>query len=185
MKTTKTKDLILISLFAALTAMGAYISIPIGIVPITLQSLFCLLAAMLLGSKRAALSQLLYIFIGLAGLPVFSGGKGGLTFILSPTFGFVLGFIICALMVGYISEKNNASFINFFTASILGTLVIYAFGIFLFYFNMKYLSFKDMTFKAILTVTTLPFIPGDLIKCFAASLAAVPVYKSAKKLNYI
>ena len=93
MKTT-TREITLISLFSALTAIGAFISIPLGPVPITLQTLFVLLAGFLLSPRSAALSQIVYIGIGLAGVPIFSGFTGGLQAILKPSFGFLVGFVI-------------------------------------------------------------------------------------------
>lgn len=185
MKKIKTKDLVLIALFASLTSIGAQISIPIGPVPITLQSLFCLLSALILGAKGGALSQILYVFMGLIGLPVFSGGQGGLTFAISPTFGFVIGFIMCAYAVGIISSKLNKTVLNYFIASLVGTIIIYLFGIIFFYFNMKYLVHKNLNFYTILKLTTIPFLPGDLLKCIVASLVAVPVSLRAKKEGYI
>ena len=91
----KTKDFITVSLFAALTAVGAFISIPLGAVPITLQLLFTLLSGILLRENLGALSQIVYISLGLIGLPIFAGGKGGIGILLSPTFGFLIGYIIC------------------------------------------------------------------------------------------
>lgn len=185
MKKMKTKDLVLIALFAALTAIGAQLSIPIGPVPITLQSLFCLLSALILGAKGGALSQILYVIMGFIGLPVFSNGQAGLTFALRPTFGFIIGFIACAYVVGTISTKLNKTVLNYFLSSLAGTIIIYLFGIIFFYFNMKYLVHKDLNFYTILKLTTIPFLPGDLLKCIVASLVAVPVSLRAKKEGYI
>ncbi len=183
MKNLKTRELILIALFVALTSIGAYITIPFGPVPITLQSLFCLLSALLLGAKLGALSQILYLLIGLAGLPIFSGGKGGIGFILYPTFGFVLGFIAAALITGYISEKLGSSPKSYLLASLCGTLTIYLLGSLGFYLNMNFIVSKSVDLSYVLKVTILPFIPGDLLKAFSASLVAVPIIKTTKKLQ--
>lgn len=185
MKNLRTKDLVLIALFAALTAIGAQLSIPIGPVPITLQSLFCLLAGLILGAKGGAMSQILYVLMGLIGLPVFANGQAGLTFALKPTFGFVIGFILCAYIVGSLSSKLNKNVFNYFLCSLVGTFIIYLFGIIFFYFNMKYLVHKNLNLYTILKLTTIPFIPGDLLKSIVASLVAVPVSLRAKKEGYI
>jgi len=81
------------SLFGALTAMGALISIPLQPVPVTLQTLFLYLAGSLLGGGLGALSQTVYIMLGVIGLPVFSGGKAGLGVLMGPTGGYLVGFV--------------------------------------------------------------------------------------------
>lgn len=100
----KTRDMILISMFAALTAIGAFIKIPTPIVPFTLQYLFCAYSGVLLGAKHGLYSQLLYVGIGLMGIPIFANG-GGPTYIFQPTFGYLLGFILCAYVIGKSTEK--------------------------------------------------------------------------------
>ncbi len=72
-----TKEMVLASLFTALTAIGAFLSIPVGSVPITLQSLFVILSGLLLGPKLGALSQLVYVLLGLLGVRIFAGFSGG------------------------------------------------------------------------------------------------------------
>ena len=94
-----TRDLVLIPLFAALFSIGAFIKIPIGLVPASLQTIFVLLAGMLLGARRGALAVLLYLLLGLIGLPVFTAG-GGPGYILHPTFGYLLGMLPAAWLAG-------------------------------------------------------------------------------------
>ncbi len=94
------------ALFAALTAIGAFIKIPLPPVPISLQTFFVVLAGLLLGAKYGTLSQILYLFIGLAGVPVFIEG-GGILYILKPTFGYLIGFIFCAFTIGKIVHQNE------------------------------------------------------------------------------
>lgn len=105
------RELALITLFAALTALGARVAIPLPFtpVPVTLQVLFPLLAGLLLGSKRGALSQAEYVAAGLAGLPVFAKGGSGLTYFLGPTGGYLLGFIAAAFVVGELAAMNRRS----------------------------------------------------------------------------
>jgi len=79
----KTRNLIIVAMFAALTAIGAFIKVPIPYVPFTLQYLFCALAGLVLGSKLGALSQIVYVAIGLSGVPVFTEG-GGIGYIFKP-----------------------------------------------------------------------------------------------------
>ncbi|WP_312461130.1 biotin transporter BioY, partial [Proteiniclasticum sp.] len=93
-----TRELTLLPLFTVLTAVGAFIKIPIGAVPVSLQTVFVLLSALLLG-KKAAISQGVYVLLGLLGLPIFTGG-GGIGYVLTPTFGYLMGFIAAAFIVG-------------------------------------------------------------------------------------
>lgn len=90
---SKTKTLIYCSLFTALIAAGAFIKIPVPVVPFTLQYLFTMLAGLLLGSKRGTISVVAYMLLGLAGLPIFSEG-GGLWYVFKPSFGYIIGFCL-------------------------------------------------------------------------------------------
>ena len=97
--------MLLAALFAALTAVGAFLKIPVGTVSFTLQVFFTCMAGVLLGPYWGALSQLVYVALGLAGLPIFTMG-GGLTYFAVPTFGFLLGLIPMAFVVGLLSRKG-------------------------------------------------------------------------------
>ena len=103
----KTKDMILVALFAALTAVGAFIRIPLGISTITLQFLFTALAGVLLGAKLGALSQAVDVLLGLVGVPIFASG-GGLQYVFNPTFGFLVGLIPTAYLIGKLAEKDRS-----------------------------------------------------------------------------
>jgi biotin transport system substrate-specific component len=179
-----TRDLIITSLFTALTAIGAFISIPIGPVPITLQSLFVILSGLILGSKLGMLSQIAYVLLGLVGLPVFSGGSGGLGSIFHPTFGFLIGFIIAAYIVGKISEKNKSIIVIAF-AVILGSIIIYVIGVPYFYFIFTNYMGKDINFYGALKYSCIPFIPGDIIKAaIAIVLGKQLVTRLSKVANF-
>lgn len=126
-----TRDIILIGLFAALMAVGAYIKVPNPFnpaVPITFQLFFCIYSGVLLGSKKGLASQLIYIAIGLIGVPVFAGG-GGFGYVASPTFGYILGFAVCAFVVGYIVEgQTKIGTVTVTMAAIAGLLANYLIG---------------------------------------------------------
>lgn len=112
-----------------MTAIGAFIKIPLPIVPFTLQIIVVFLAGALLGSKRGLQSQLVYLFVGLAGLPVFTQG-GGFTYVLQPTFGYLIGFAAGAYVIGLIIERiEEPTPKHFMMANLVGTLVIYAIGV--------------------------------------------------------
>lgn len=122
--------------FSILTAISAQISIPIKPVPFTLQTMIVLLAGVFLGAKNGAYSQLIYIFLGAIGLPVFAqtaDGTMGLARLIGPTGGYLLAFPIAAYLVGYLTEKNQKYFtviISMFVAELVviafGTLYLYA-----------------------------------------------------------
>ena len=103
----KTKDLTKTALLAALIAIGAFISIPIGPIPFTLQNFFVFMAGLLLLPEYAALSVLSYVLLGLVGLPIFSGFKGGINYIFSPTFGFLIAFIIGAFVISKLAHGKT------------------------------------------------------------------------------
>ncbi|AGK95243.1 biotin transporter BioY [Clostridium pasteurianum] len=171
-----TRGMILTALFAALTAVGAFIRIPIGPVPITMQALFTILAGIILGARVGAMSQLIYVLLGLIGLPIFADGTGGLTHVVSPSFGYLIGFIISAFVIGKIVERSEKiTFIKMFAICILGIIIIYLIGIPYLYVILKNVLFKEITFQYALKIGFLVFIPGDLLKVVIASLLAVKV----------
>ena len=161
------RQMTLISLFAALTAVGAFISIPLYPVPLSLQSLFTLLAAMILGSVMGASSQIIYVLLGVIGLPVFAGFKAGIGILFGPTGGFLLGFIISAYIIGKIVElKKEKNIFYYFLAGIIGTLILYIIGI------TQLSLVTGIGIKKAITVGMLPFLPGDILKILAASFIA-------------
>lgn len=99
----KVKELVLFSLFTALTAIGAFIRVPVPLCPFTLQLLFTTLSGLILGSRKGAASVAVYVALGLSGVPVFTQG-GGPGYIFQPTFGYLLGFIAGAWLTGKLSE---------------------------------------------------------------------------------
>ncbi len=167
MKTT-TREITLISLFSALTAIGAFISIPLGPVPITLQTLFVLLAGFLLSPRSAALSQIVYIGIGLAGVPIFSGFTGGFQAILKPSFGFLVGFVIASIIASVLSKKNHTP-VGIFVAGAVATLSMYMIGIPYMAFILNHVMDGGFSFMGILNMGLFLFLPGDLLKLVIAT----------------
>lgn len=168
-----TKEMILVSLFTALTAIGAFLSIPIGDVPITLQSLFVILSGLLLGPKLGSLSQLVYVLLGLSGVRIFAGFSGGPQTILKPSFGFLIGFIFAAYIVGKIAYNGKSiSLRQVFLATLAGTLVIYLFGVPYMYFILNTVVGKPLPFSVALKTGCIIFLPGDILKAILSSLIA-------------
>lgn len=160
------------ALMAALTAVGAYIIIPIGPVPITLQSFFVLLSGYLLGKKYGILSQITYLLLGAFGLPIFSGGQGGLGVIAGPTGGFLISFAIAAWIAANCSGNKKKDFF-ILAAAVLSNYII----------GSLYFSFVTKTgIIASLNLTVIPFIPGDLVKIMLILILA-PAIKERVKLN--
>ncbi|MGE6486985.1 biotin transporter BioY [Paenisporosarcina sp. NPDC076898] len=135
---SRTLQLVQTAMFAALMMVGANISsfLIIGGVPITLQTFFAILAGLLLGKRTGAIAMLVYALIGLAGLPVFANFSGGFDTILSPTFGFIVSFILVAYFVGLIVEKYPTK-VGFVVAALVGTAINYLFGT-----NWMYAAYK-------------------------------------------
>jgi biotin transport system substrate-specific component len=162
---TSIKGIVFASLFGALTAAGAFIVIPVPPVPITAQTFFLNTAALLLGGSLGALSQFVYVMLGVVGIPVFSGGKAGIGVIFGPTGGYLLGFIIAAFIIGKIAgAKRGAGIFWHIFAMLAGMMVIYSLGI------MQLALVAKISFKKALAIGVLPFIPGDIIKILLAAI---------------
>ncbi len=179
MQHNKIKKMILVSLFAALTAVGAYIKIPGPPVPFTLQIFFVLLSGLLLGSKAGFASQALYILIGLIGIPVFADG-GGFSYVLNYKFGYLLGFAAAAFIIGLINEKlftGKNYLIKYMAASFAGLLACYAIGIGYMYLILKYVNSSSPQISALITKGFIIFLPWDMLKIISASWLAKEVSK--------
>ena len=101
-----TKDMIMCALFTALIAVGAFIKVPVPVVPFTLQFLFTMLAGLIMGGRLGAISVGLYAVLGLVGLPIFAEG-GGIWYVLKPSFGYIIGFALGSLVTGLMAEKPD------------------------------------------------------------------------------
>lgn len=176
------KEMTLVAIFTGLTAIGAGISIPLGEVPITMQTLFVILSGLILGAKLAALSQIIYVVLGLIGIPIFSNFTGGLQALMKPSFGFIIGFIFAAYIVGKIAHsKKTISRTRIWIASTVGILVIYIFGLPYMYYILNLVMAKGLDFQTIFKIGCLIFLPGDILKLALASLVAtrsLPILKS-------
>jgi len=134
-----------------------------------------MLAGLILGSRRGAMSQLLYLILGLMGLPIFAQG-GGPAYILQPSFGFLVGFVGGAYTIGKIvGEEKNLTLPRTVMALLLGQGMIYLFGISYLYFNLNFILHKSVPFSTVLNIGLLVFIPGDILKTAVAALVAAPI----------
>lgn len=178
------RDKVLIAIFAALTAIGAFISIPIPYVPFTMQFFFSSISGIILGSKKGALSQLLYILIGLIGIPVFTKG-GGPQYIFQPTFGYLIGLVISTYIIGKVVEIRSNSFKNLLLANLLGIVFIYIIGVTYFYLITKFYLGVNITIRVAIYNGFLLTIPGDILKSIVTALVGNKVVSRMKLKIYI
>lgn len=177
------RTMTLAALFAVLTAVGAFVRIPFPLVPMTLQTLFVFLSGALLGSRAGALSQALYIGMGLVGLPVFTGG-GGPQYLLHPTMGFLLGFVPGAWVIGRTLEaRRKVSFLTCLAACALGIGVIYAMGAAGLYFNLNVVAGKAASFRTVLEIGVIPFVAADGLKAAAVAAVTARIAPRLKRLK--
>lgn len=168
------RQLVYTALLAVLTAAGAFLRIPLGFSSITLQFLFTAMAGVLLGAGGGALSQAVYVGLGLMGLPIFTTG-GGLGYVLQPTFGFLLGLIPSAAVIGALTRRSASSG-RIVLACIAGLAVLYAVGIPYMALILNGYMGKGMTPAALLWAYMVPFLPGDAVK-IAVTAVLCPILR--------
>lgn len=165
-----TRSIAKISIITALTIVGAYIAIPIPNLPFTMQTFFAMLAAMLLTRHDAVLSQLIYIAMGLIGLPVFAGGGGGIMYIFMPTFGYVVFLPILAFIIGSFKEKNV------YLGTFIPVIIMLIFGgVWMFMVTKLYIS--SNIWKLIFSYIIL-YIPVEMLKGFLS----IVIWKRLKNI---
>lgn len=170
MSKTNTRSLLLCALFSALIAIGAFIKIPVPVVPFTLQFLFTTLAGLLLGSKLGFISVSVYIVLGLVGLPVFTQG-GGIGYLLQPTFGYIIGFAFGAYITGLIVEKTKKrTFLTYLTACFAGLFVVYLLGMLYYYIIANYFIGSPIGVWSLFLYCFILAVPGDILICFLCSI---------------
>ena len=175
----KTRMMILAALFAALTAVGAFIRFPLGTMSVTLQFMFTAMAGVLLGAKWGAVSQAVYVVLGLVGLPVFTMG-GGIGYVMQPSFGFLLGLIPTAWVIGRLTEKENGHW-RIALACLAGLAVLYLIGLPYMYLIMKLYLHKSITVWTAVKAGMLVYLPGDAVKIALTVLPHKPLRRAIRK----
>ena len=166
-----------IAICTSLLCVSAFIVIPLPIVPITLQLFAVVLVALLLKPSHTLTCVSLYILLGIVGLPVFSGGKGGIGILFSPTGGFILGFLVGAFLIS-LFKGNNDKTIRYILASIIcGIIPIYILGL------GYFMIFTSTDLITAITSVGAVFILIDILKCILASILAVILKKALIKSN--
>jgi len=170
------RGMTLTALMCAMLCVAAPLSIPIGAVPISLATFVVMLSCYVAGTKRAVCSVILYLCLGAAGLPVFSGFEGGIGKLVGPTGGYLAGYILLALISGAFIDLARGRKALELVGMLTGTVVLYAFGSAWLAVQMK------ITFADALLAGVLPFIPGDLLKTAAAQLVGSLVKERLKRI---
>ncbi len=180
-----TLSLVYCGMFASLMMIGANITafapfLVVGSVPITLQTFFAVLSGLILGSRLGAIAMTVYMFIGLAGAPVFAKFSGGFGSVISPTFGFIVSFIFVAYIAGKIVERNNKLH-SYIIAALVAMVVNYVFGT-----NWMYVAYKlwaaapDVFTYKVAWIWMMPPLPKDILLSVLAGIFGHRMYKVLK-----
>ncbi|XME03864.1 biotin transporter BioY [Lachnospiraceae bacterium C1.1] len=163
----------LIGLMAAMICIFGPLSIPIGVIPVSLTPFAVFLAVYILGKNAGTIAFVVYLLLGLVGLPVFSGFMGGPAKLIGPTGGYLVSFILMAYIAGIFIEKSNNIFIQML-GCFIGLLLSYTIG-------TIWLSVQaSMSLTAALAAAVIPFVPFDIIKIVLAVLLGKEIKKRIK-----
>jgi biotin transport system substrate-specific component len=174
--------LVLAGLFAALTAVGAFLHIPVGLVSVTLHFLFTALAGILLGPKWGAVSQLVYVALGLIGLPVFTMG-GGPGYLLQPSAGFLLALIPSAWLIGFLCHGRPLTVPRICAACVAGDAVLYLIGLPYMALILNVYLDRQLPLSTLLWTGMAVYLPGDALKIAAAAVLAPPLSRRLAGLS--
>jgi len=163
----KTADMTHIALFAVLLAVCGWISLPLPPIPVTLQTFGVFAALLFLGGRRGFFAVVVYLLLGAVGLPVFSGFRGGIGILMEATGGYLLGFLLCALVYWLVTARFGASVPTMLAGCVLGLLACYAFGTF--WYLLLYAQ-GPTGLLPVLAGCVLPFVIPDLVKLALALL---------------
>ncbi len=171
------KSMVFVALMAAFLCIFSPISIPLPLVPITLQTFGVFLVSALLGWKRGTVAVLIYLLLGLIGLPVFSGWTGGFSSFATPSSGYIIGFLFTALLTGFLIDRFSRQFWMYPVAMAAGLAVCYLFGTIWFLVYMNVWMSTPYSFWEAVLICVLPFLVGDAVKIAAATALSYPLRK--------
>lgn len=170
-----TVRIVRIAAFVALIAIGAFIKFPIGIVPVSMQCAFCILCALMLGAKDATVAVAIYLAMGLVGIPIFTAG-GGFTYVLQPTFGYLLGYIfalpIGAIIARGIRNTSRPKFWRLILGAFVALAVVYTFGVLYMYLMLNFYVGKEIAMSRAWLTGCAVFLPTDCMWCVVGSVIA-------------
>ena len=183
-RTTWLTDLALVLGGAAVVSLLAQFEIPLPIVPITGQTLAVLVVGAALGARRGAAALTTYMVAGLAGLPVFAGGAGSLAAVMTPSFGFILGFVPAAFLAGWFAERAWdrrpwLALIGFVAASVVPFLV----GVPYMAYILNVVMGAGYDLEGVLAVGVVPFIAGGLVKAVIAAVLIPAAWRGVRALD--
>lgn len=179
-----TKNLAMTAVMAALMSVAgmALRWVSPALVPFSILPLLVYIAGIVLGPRYGALSMVVYILLGLFGLPVFATAPfGGIGYVLKPTFGFLIGYIFAAYTVGLIYKPT--SLVRAVVAALAGLVVLYAFGLGYFYGLFNWVLHKPMSMTAVVAAGFTPYIGMDLIKAVIAAVVGNEVVRRRAQSN--
>ena len=170
----KTLEMTRLALLVAMNCVSAYIIIPLpfSLSPIALQTLIVNLVGFLLSPKQAFITMLIYILVGLIGIPVFTGGTAGPGKLFGPTGGYIFGFLVAALIISWLRGNNYGFKRCAFLGVVIGIPVIYLLGV----AQLKFIT--GIGWEEAVVTGALPFIPMDIVKCIAAAYITAPIQKA-------
>lgn len=166
MNRTRTRNMIFGAMMTALTAILAQIQIPIGLVPVSLATFAVFLSGALLGPQYGALSQLAYLLLGAANVPVFAGFTAGLPKLIGPTGGYLVGYVLMAWLVGFLSRGGRTHYVRLVLSMVAGELLLLTVG------TAYFMILTGNSLAAALGMCVVPFLPGDAAKIALAALVA-------------
>lgn len=170
----KAKDITITALLAAVICALSPFTLPLGAVPVTLATLAVYFVSAVGGAKKGVAAVAVYILLGVAGVPIFSGFQGGFQKLIGPTGGFIAGYLPLSLIVGLAADKFPSKKIAYPLSMLAGTAVLYAFGALWFAYS------SGNSFGNALLLSVLPFLPVDAVKIAAASFLAYKLRNSAR-----
>ncbi len=177
MKKLTVRSMTYIGLMTALLCIVGPLSVPIGIVPVSLTSFAVLLVALILGGYYGTICCAVYLLIGMVGVPVFSAFSGGVGKLFGPTGGYLIAFLFVPMIVAYFSNLGKKNIYQSIIGMVVASIVIYLFG-------SAWLAFQmEMTYGAAFAVGVIPFVGFDALKIVAAFVIAIPVNKALEKAN--
>lgn len=169
-RSSSVKKMVYAALFAALTGVGSWIAIPLPYVSVTLQTLFTLLSGAVLGPYFGAMSMIVYVLLGLIGLPIFSRGQSGLGVLFGPSGGYLIGFIVAAIVIGLIVRaKEKPGYWWYCLAMAIGILIIDVFGV------VQLSVITGLPLDKAIIVGALVFVPTDILKVLVGAYLATRI----------
>lgn len=172
----KAKEMIIVAEFAAIIAVLSQITIPFGLIPLTMQTFAVGFVATVLGKKLGTWSTLIYILVGLIGLPVFAEFSSGFGVFFGPTGGYLIGFIVNAWVTGWLMEKHSTNFIWGIAANLVGTFFTLLFG------SLWLMFVADFNLIQAIGAGFAPFVLPGIIKAVGAALLGVLLNRRIPKL---